>query len=241
VARETEAAVEIVRSGVSRIAFVTCEHASEEFPEPWSLSAQDSWLKGTHWTHDVGARELALDFCRVFETGAVLSGFSRLVADPNRPPDAADLFRDRAEGRVIELNRRIDQAERDRRLALWTAYHRALDREVAESPAAILLAVHTFTPSYEGAARDMEIGVLFDGEAALAEVVRQALDASGFRVAMNEPYSGKDGLMYSVDRHARRHGRRALELEMRQDLAVVRRSRRLVAEAVLEAFKREFA
>lgn len=219
--------------------FVTCEHASEELPSPWSLPAEDSWLEGTHWTHDIGARDLALGLCRAFGTGGVLARFSRLLVDPNRPLDSPDSFRTTAEGRVIALNRRIDPADRERRLALWSAYHGALDREVAGSPAAVLLAVHTFTPTYEGVAREMEIGVLFDSEEALAERVRRALADSGFRVAMNEPYSGRDGLMYSVERHARRHGRRALELEMRQDLAVRPDLRALVAEGVARALEIE--
>jgi predicted N-formylglutamate amidohydrolase len=158
-----------------------------------------------------------------------------LLADANRPADSDDLFRKTAEGRVIALNSRIDAADRDQRLRLWDAYHSAVDREVDRSPAETLLAAHTFTPRYEGALREMEIGVLFDVEEALATEVARSLSSAGFRVALNEPYSGKDGLMYSVERHARRHGRRALELEVRQDLALVPGVRRRIAEATARA------
>jgi predicted N-formylglutamate amidohydrolase len=233
---ESNAAVEVVRFGLSASVLVTCEHASEQLPAPWSFTAEDSWLGGTHWAHDLGAAELSRDLCLNLETVGVLARFSRLLVDPNRPADAPDLFRRNAEGRVVALNRGIDAAEADRRMVLWNAYHRALDAEVVRSPAAVLLAVHTFTPCYEGASRDMEIGVLFDEEEALADRLRRALGDSGFRVAMNEPYSGKDGLMYSVDRHARRHGRRALELEMRQDLAVTTEARRRVVGAIVRVF-----
>jgi predicted N-formylglutamate amidohydrolase len=78
----------------------------------------------------------------------------------------------------------------------------------------------------------MEIGVLFDEEEELAAKVRTDLASDGFHVAMNAPYSGKDGLMYSVDRHAKRHGRRALELEVRQDLAVQADVRARIARSV---------
>lgn len=217
---------------------LTCEHASEAFPPPWSLPVEDSWLRGTHWTHDLGAADLARELARALSTVAVLAHFSRLIADPNRAPDSSDVFRASAEGRTIELNRRIDDDDGARRLALWEQYHRTLDREVENSHAAVLLAVHTFTPSYEGSPRDMELGVLFDEEESLADELRVALARSGFRVAMNAPYSGKDGLMYSVDRHARRHRRRALELEMRQDLAVDRAARVRVANAVAALFER---
>ena len=52
-----------------------------------------------------------------------------------------------------------------------------------------------------------------------AEALLSALRAVYPAVAANEPWSGKDGLIYSAERHAHRHGRIALELEVRQDLA----------------------
>jgi predicted N-formylglutamate amidohydrolase len=237
---EIDGSVEIVRRGSSSLVCFTCEHASEEFPAPWTLPAQDSWLGGTHWTHDLGARDLVNDLCERFSTVAVLARFSRLLADPNRPTESNDLFRKTAEGRPIQLNHDIDSTDRARRLLLWGAYHAALDREVGRSPARVVLAVHTFTPLYEGNARPMEIGVLFDEEEALATDIAKSLAAAGFRVAMNEPYSGKDGLMYSVDRHARRHDRHALELEVRQDLAVVASARERIAEATARALGDRF-
>lgn len=214
---------------------VTCEHGSERFPVPWKLPAADSWLEGTHWTHDLGTRDLAAELCEAFATVGILANFSRLLADPNRPIDSPDLFRSSAEGKGIALNSDIGALERSKRLALWETYHRIMDREVERSPAKVLLSVHTFTPRYEGTTREMEIGVLFDEEEALAAHAAAMLSSAGFRVAMNAPYSGKDGLMYSVDRHARRHGRRALELEVRQDLAVVASARRRVVGAALAA------
>ena len=229
---DQDGAVEVLRCGSSAIALITCEHASAEFPHPWTLSAEDSWLEGTHWTFDLGARSLASDLCEVLETVGVFARFSRLVADPNRPTEAEDLFRATAEGRPIAMNQHVDAVDRDRRLSLWETYHHALHREVERSTAEILLAVHTFTPLYEGVPRQMEIGVLFDEEEELAERLRMDLASTGFRVAMNAPYSGKDGLMYSVDRHARKHRRRALELEVRQDLAVQGDVRRQIARTV---------
>lgn len=235
---DSDGATEVLRFGGSAIALITCEHASAAFPSPWTLSAEDSWLEGTHWTFDLGARDLAGDLCEILETIGVLARFSRLVADPNRPTESTDLFRASAEGRPIAMNRNVDAIDRGRRLALWEKYHHALHREVERSPAELLLAVHTFTPLYEGMPREMEIGVLFDEEEALAETVRADLAAEGFHVAMNAPYSGKDGLMYSVDRHAKHHGRRALELEVRQDLAVQHDVRRRIARCVRRSLSR---
>ncbi|MEM6929678.1 MAG: hypothetical protein AAF602_22250, partial [Myxococcota bacterium] len=44
------------------------------------------------------------------------------------------------------------------------------------------------------------------------------LAVAGWSVALNEPWSGREGLMYAADRHSLAHGRVALEIEVRQDL-----------------------
>lgn len=216
---------------------LTCEHASKHLPEPWQWPVEDGWIRGTHWAYDPGADWLTRELAEELRAVAVLSRFSRLLADPNRAEDSPDLIRTRAEGREVELNRHVDTAERERRLErLHRPYHVAIDREVGRSRAPLLLAIHTFTPVYEGQRREVEVGVLFDEEEALAERFRRAIAAAGLVTRMNEPYSGRAGLMYSVDRHARAHGRRALELEVRQDLVGDEAVRRRLRQAICSLF-----
>src|SRR5262245_12413741 len=205
---------------------LTREHASENFPDPWPLPAADEWVRGTHWTHDIGAADLAREFAAELHSTAVLARFSRLIVDANRTDDAGDLFLKMAEGREIELNRDIDAAERDRRLnRLWRPYHAAIDREIASSKAPVVFAIHSFTPIFATVQRDVQVGVLFTEEEGLAGLARRALVTTGLEVRMNEPYSGRQGLIYSARRHSLAHGRRALEIELRQDLAVDREVR----------------
>jgi predicted N-formylglutamate amidohydrolase len=95
-----------------------------------------------------------------------------------------------------------------------------VDRAVATSTRAeIVFAVHTFTDEYEGQRRSLEIGILFDREDELGARVIAGLRLAGFDVAANEPWSGKAGLIHVASHHGDRHGKRALELEVRQDLA----------------------
>lgn len=218
---EIEESVEIVRAGAGAGVLITCEHASERLPAPWAWSARDRRLVGTHWAFDLGAADLAREYAELVGAVAVLSRFTRLLADPNRPEGSPTLFREFAEGEPVELNQSIDPAEREIRLdGYYRPFHAAVDREVAASRAPILLAMHTFTPLYEGSPRTLEIGVLFDDEEALAMRMVDALAGAGLRVAPNEPYSGREGLIHVVDRHARTHARRAIEIEVRQDIAV---------------------
>jgi predicted N-formylglutamate amidohydrolase len=201
--------------------FLTAEHAMQRFPEGYALPRGDAWLDGTHWAYDLGVEPLVRELGGAMAAPAVMAGFSRLLVDPNRAEHEATLFRVEAEGKPIALNAEISTDERERRLrSLYRPYHGAVDARLGRCRAEILFSVHSFTPVYAGAVREMEVGVLFNREDDLAERLRRALERDGFRVAMNEPYSGKAGLIHAAERHADAHGRRALELEVRQDLAV---------------------
>jgi len=236
---ELAEAVEVQRQGAECPVLVTCEHASERLPPGWTWPDADAWLAGTHWAFDVGAADLARELAVAWRTTAVLSRFSRLLVDPNRETDAADLIRREAEGRPVVLNRDIDAAERERRLALlWRPYHDTIGRELRRQSVEIVLAIHTFTPVWEGRTREVEVGVLFDLEEALAERAAKAVEQAGFVTRLNEPYSGKAGLIFSAHHHASAHGLKALEIELRQDLAVqpdVRRRLAVTLGSVLNA------
>lgn len=199
---------------------VSCEHGSARMPEGWSWPAEDLWLVGTHWSYDIGAADCARELAAVVGCPALLARFTRLLVDPNRLLDSPTLFRRAAEGRTVQLNARVDDADRDRRLArLYGPYHEAFGRVVASRPAAVVVAMHSFTPIYEGEARSIDAGVLFDRDEGLALHVTRRLSAAGFHARLNEPYSGRAGMMYAAQQHADAHGRPALELEVRQDLA----------------------
>jgi predicted N-formylglutamate amidohydrolase len=152
----------------------------------------------------------------------VLSRFSRLLCDPNRAEHEPSLFRDLAEREPVHLNLELSTHERESRLTTYhRPFHAAIDRELdGRAGLHTLLSMHSFTPLYEGQPRALEVGVLFDREDALGEQLVSAFARAGFHVAPNEPYSGKEGLIHSAQVHADRFGLRAVELEVRQDLAV---------------------
>ena len=235
--REELEAYEALEGAAGAPVFLTCEHASERLPDGWAWHPQDARLAGTHWAFDLGARDLVLDLAASMEAPAVLSRFSRLLVDPNRPEDSETLFRAEAEGAPVELNRDLSGEERARRIErFYRPYHDAIDRRLTEHAATVLFSIHTFTPVYEGAVRPMEVGVLFDTQDELAEGAAAAIRAAGFVTALNEPYSGKAGLIHAAERHAQRHGRKALELEVRQDLAVRPEVRTRLAAALARFF-----
>lgn len=218
--RITEAA-EVVVGKRDAPAFLTCEHASERLPSAWQWPHPDQRLVGTHWAYDLGAREVTLELARELGASAVLSRFSRLLADPNRDEAHADLFRAMADGQPVLLNTGIEPDDRERRLAEYhRPFHVEVDTALAAVDAPILFSIHTFTPLYQGEPRSVELGVLFDHQEREAHILGALLSEEFERVAYNEPWSGRAGLIYSAERHSERHGRLALELEVRQDRAV---------------------
>lgn len=198
---------------------LTCEHAGIELPNPWSWSEEDMWLIHTHWACDIGADAFTRRLASLLGAPAVLSRFSRLLVDPNRPLDSETLFRKEADGLPIRLNASIDETERALRLdGFYHPYHAAASKMVDKSSAETVFGIHTFTPNYGGDSRGLEVGVLFDRDGELGHALVTHLQHAGFVAAPNEPYSGKEGLAYSPVLHADEFGRHALEIEARQDL-----------------------
>lgn len=208
-------------------------------PQPWQWPESDAWLRDTHWAYDPGAADLVLELASALRAPAVMSDFTRLLADPNRPPHARDIFRTTAEGRPVSFNQQVDDEERERRMAeLYLPYHELYDRTVGESQVNLCFSVHTFTPIYEGKKRELEVGVLFDKDERQALEMAKVFEEAGFCVGRNEPYSGREGLIYSVERHALKHGRRCLELEVRNDLALAQAVRDRIVDVLVDILPR---
>jgi len=205
--------------------FFTCEHASNWIPDSYRTSAADRALLTDHWGWDIGARDVVRHLVSRLGGQGVAACFSRLLVDPNRPPDTPSFIVREIDGRLVDLNRDLDAAEIARRTSRYfEEYHAAVTR-CGEERAALadpfhLVSVHSFTPSYLGRHRPMEVGILFDDYDEDAWHLQEALIREGFDCALNAPYSGKgpDGLIYSAQRHGRALGVKYLELEIRQDL-----------------------
>jgi len=222
---------------------LTCEHASHRLPASRTLPAEERRILRRHWGHDIGAWQVTRRLSRALGASAIGGRWSRLWIDLNRRVDDPTLIRQSVEGRELSWNARLGPAERERRvLGEHAPYHEALDRliirRLVRGVRPLLLAIHTFTPSLNGARRTFEAGVLFEQEERLARALARELRRGGLRVRYNEPYSGIAGMMYSVDRHGKHHGLPCLELELNQALfADPARAERLI-EVVESAVRR---
>ena len=128
------------------------------------------------------------------------------------PPHASD-------GHQVPGNL-FDIAGREARLArFFRPYHDALAALLDAVPPALILSLHSFTPSLKSApeeARPWQVGVLYNADDRAARLAIPLLEAEGLVVGDQQPYSGKL-LNATMNRHAEAHGRPYFGIEIRQD------------------------
>ena len=107
---------------------IVCDHASNRIPEDYkSFGFADDAL-ATHIAWDPGALAVARRLSAALDAPLLWPDVSRLVIDCNRAPDASSLIVTESEGRKVEANRALSEAERARRLdRIHTPYHAAID------------------------------------------------------------------------------------------------------------------
>lgn len=225
---------------------VTCDHASNHVPADVAggdlgLPPQDM---ARHIAYDIGAAGVTRHLSRLLDAPAILSGFSRLVIDPNRGDDDPTIMMRLYDHTIVPANRHADDAERQRRIAAyWRPYHDAYEKLAARRPDTVICAVHSYTPQLRGRPRrPWQVGILSAWDRRLADPVIASLSAdqdlaaatqreTGERwvVGDNQPYPGHlpgD----AIDQHALRHGRPNILIELRHDLIDTEAGQQLWAE-----------
>jgi len=194
-----------------------CDHASNALP-PGGLGL-DASLLSTHIAYDIGAAAVTRALAKAYGAPALLGSWSRLLIDLNRGEDDPTLVMKLSDGSIIPGNRTVDAASVARRIARYHApYHAAIDAELDRiGRDAVLVSMHSFTPSWKGRPRPWEAGVLYDRDVRLAKPLMARLAEAGFTVGDNEPYSGTlEG--DTLWRHGTCRRLPHVLIEMRQDL-----------------------
>ena len=177
-----------------------------------------------HIACDIGVEGLGTALATRLKAVFIAQHYSRLVIDCNRHPSSAESIVEVADGTLIPGNSGLDRESAEARIAAvhWP-YHDAIARELARRrpthQGAVLIALHSFTPHFQGQERPWEIGVLHDsGETSFAQALLEVLGKErGLTVGNNQPYK-MDATDYTVPRHAYPHQTAYAELEIRQDL-----------------------
>jgi predicted N-formylglutamate amidohydrolase len=215
----TENAFEAIPGSKTTPLLLLCDHASNALPPGLGTLGLAPGLFSTHIAYDIGAAAVTRALAAAYSASAVLGRWSRLLIDLNRGADDPTLVMKLSDGSIIPGNRDVDAAEVARRIAAWHApYHAAIAVELDRIGArAMVISMHSFTPSWKGHPRVWEVGVLYDRDMRLAAPLMARLREAGFTVGDNEPYTGAlDGDTLNV--HGTLRGLPHVLIEIRQDL-----------------------
>lgn len=214
-----------VEAGGDRSPFVfTCDHAGNRLPRALAMLGLDDAALQAHIAWDIGAAALTRLLARRLGATAILQTYSRLAIDCNRPLDAPDSIPARSDQTDIPGNLGLSPAQAQLRAqALFCPYHdrirRELDARVARQQATLLIAMHSFTPSYAGEPRPWHAGVLYHRDSRLAQpLLAQLRRGDAWAIGDNQPYSMTDATDYTLPEHGERRGLLHAGIEVRQDL-----------------------
>src|SRR6187549_3010157 len=143
---------------------VVSDHASNRVPADIDLGI-DPALLTEHVAIDIGVAEVAGRMARTPGIAAFLGNVSRLVCDFNREEDAPAVVPHASDGHAIPGNL-FDVAAREERLERFhRPFHEALAGLLDAAPPALILSLHSFTPSLRSRpeeARPWQVGVLYN-------------------------------------------------------------------------------
>jgi predicted N-formylglutamate amidohydrolase len=218
-------AVTMVNQAGASPVVLLCEHAANHIPARYGrLGLTDADLR-RHIAYDIGAAEVARELSRRLDAVLVLSGYSRLLIDCNRPLAASSSIPERSEATDIPGNIGIDGAERACRDALFFAPFRErvaamLDARLREGRPTLLIGMHSFTPVYLGMRRVWHAGFLYLRAARLGRALIEALRAADASLVVgdNEPYQVTFEGDFTVPYQGDARGIPTALIEVRQDL-----------------------
>ena len=214
-------AVEIVNAGGSGSVVLVCDHASNRVPRRLCTLGLEAAQLSDHIGWDPGAAEVARRLSLHLDAPLVLSGYSRLVIDCNRPLHSVQSIPEQSAGVSIPGNRALTPEGRAMRTnELFLPYHGAIDQllDSRTGRLSLLLSIHSFTSIFSGISRPWHIGVSYWRKREFADLMRGALTLHrDIIIGDNEPYPIEDETDYTIPVHGEGRGLPSAMIEIRQD------------------------
>lgn len=234
--------VEMVHPEGAGTAVLVCDHAANRVPRRLGTLGLDPARLAEHIGWDPGAAQVARRLSALLDAPLVLSGYSRLVIDCNRPPASPQSIPERSAGIPVPANLGLSPKEREARVqALFRPYHEAIDRLLdarADRPS-LLLNIHSFTPVLGDRPRPWHIGVSHWRDRRFADLLLGSLaQNAALTLGDNEPYPIEDHIDYTVPTHGEGRGLPSLMIEIRQDGLKTPADADTWAERLADAYRR---
>jgi predicted N-formylglutamate amidohydrolase len=218
-----EDAVSIENEAGAAQAIILCDHASNMIPAGLAGLGLPPDALESHIAWDPGALGVARELSRRIDAPLVAGRVSRLVIDLNRAPALFDSIPEQSAATEIPGNAGVTQGERAARVrSVYAPFHEAVAAQVQgkrRGGAVALIGVHTFTPVLRQRPRPWHLGIVFDRDRRLADLLLDHFRAQrDLVVGENEPYSPQDRVYHSLDRHGQANGLPSVMIEIRNDL-----------------------
>lgn len=208
---------------------LSCEHAGHDVPSVLDGKLSELFVNAgvvltSHRGWDPGAQDAAQYLSARWHAPLFSTSTSRLVCDTNRSLRHPSLWSEFTQ----DLNHRdkkviLESCYFPHRDAINTAIHASIEKGLT----VLHLAIHSFTPLWNGAVRNMDIGLLYDPkrpyEKLLAKMWQTELSQTpqnpSLRIRRNAPYTGvADGLPTSLRRQFSYNDYIGFEVEFNQAL-----------------------
>jgi predicted N-formylglutamate amidohydrolase len=219
---EDPSPVRVLRETATSDLFLTADHAGRVIPASLNNLDVPEAERQRHIAWDIGIAGVTEHLSEMLDATAVFQTYSRLVIDCNRDPSWPSAMPDISEYTPIPGNKNLTKEVRQARVAeIFTPYHdriRAL-LDARANRRTVLVAMHSFTPSFKGENRAMQVGMLYNKDARLAHILLDLLRQEGdLTVGDNAPYAVTEDSDYSIPTHGEQRGLPHIEVEIRQDL-----------------------
>ena len=211
----------INENGLSPVVLV-CEHASCHIPSVLKSLGLGEEERRAHIAWDIGAEPMARLMSAQLDAPLIVQRYSRLVYDCNRPPENPSAWPEKSEDTAIFGNVDLSEAQKSARVKqIYKPFHQAvhdfLDLRQRRECDPVFVTIHSFTANYHGKFREVELGVLHDEDARLADAML-AQAPGDYITKRNNPYGPEDGVYHTLNLHGGVRGLKNVMLEVRNDL-----------------------
>jgi predicted N-formylglutamate amidohydrolase len=216
-------AVEIVNPDSEATCFLVCDHASKRLPRRLGDLGLTDAARESHIGWDIGAADLARRLAAGLNATLLLSGYSRLAIDCNRPLASPGSVPASSAGIAIPGNHGLDPLQiAQRRNSLFHPYHQAiaqaLDRRRDRGQATALFSIHSFSPDVPGQCRPWHVEFAYNRDRRLAGLLLDSFAAEhDLTVGDNLPYNVDDESDHTIPVHGERRSLPHVLIEIRQD------------------------
>jgi len=240
--------VTVINEGGRSPFVIVGDHAGKYLPRRLQMLGLQEAECERHIAWDIGAGAVCGLIGDALGAVVIRQNYSRLAIDCNRTPGSETSIVELSELTTVPGNIGLSKDQIEARVReIFQPYHdriaAELDRRRQAGRAAVLIAVHSFTPVFKAAARPWHVSVLYNRDPRLANILMDLLRCEqGLVVGDNEPYSVSDASDYTIPIHGERRHLPHVLIEIRQDLvadeAGQRRWAGLLARLLPQAYQR---